>query len=154
LTILILTPLFAGGNRDDSGSGATVTAGKLSGRVVVYMPSPAGLADKIASGFEAKTGVKVEQFQVTTGEILARLETEAVNPQADVVILASWADGLLMKKQGRLASYDPAGSGKMYGTWKDADNMIFGTSASAVGVIYNTKIFPLLTGFYGLPSFR
>ena len=62
---------------------------KLSGKVTVYMPSPAGLADKLAEAFTAKTGVEVEQFQGTTGEILARLEAEKANPVADVVILAS-----------------------------------------------------------------
>ena len=66
----------------------------LSGKVTVYMPSPAGLADKLAAAFTEKTGVEVEQFQGTTGEILARLETEQANPVADVVILASWSDGL------------------------------------------------------------
>ena len=116
----------------------------LSGKVVVYMPSPAGLADKIAAGFEAKTGVKVEQFQGTTGEILARLETESANPVADVVILASWADGLSMKKDGKLLSYAPEGSIAMHPAWKDADSTVFGTSASAVGVIYNTTLLPTL----------
>ena len=118
---------------------------KLSGSVYVYMPAPAGLADKLAAGFEAKTGVKVEQFQGTTGEILARLEAEAANPIADVVILASWADGLSMKANDQLLSYAPIGSDKMHADWKDADNMIFGSSASAVGVIYNTTIFPTLS---------
>jgi iron(III) transport system substrate-binding protein len=33
----------------------------------------------------------------------------------------------------------------MHSAWKDADNTIFGTSASAVGVIYNTRIFPVLS---------
>ena len=61
----------------------------LSGKVTVYMPSPAGLADKLAALFTEKTGVEVEQFQGTTGEILARLEAEQANPVADVVILAS-----------------------------------------------------------------
>ena len=93
---LSLIPLFAGGRQGSPAS--TETEGRLSGKVVVYQPSPAGLADMFAAGFEAKTGVRVEQFQGTTGEILARLETEAANPQADVVILASWADGLAMKK--------------------------------------------------------
>jgi iron(III) transport system substrate-binding protein len=143
-------PLFAGGSRQNTNSGdtavspAAVSVAKLSGKVIVYQPSPAGLADKLAAGFEAKTGVKVEQFQGTTGEILARLETEAANPQADVVILASWADGLAMKKEGKLLSYAPEGSNRMHNTWKDADNTIFGSSASAVGVIYNTRIFPTL----------
>ena len=148
---LILAPIFAGGKQESPAPAASAPAvpatsgAQLSGKVVVYMPSPAGLADKLAAGFEAKTGVKVEQFQGTTGEILARLETEAANPQADVVILASWSDGLGMKKTGKLLSYTPEGSDLMYSTWKDADNTVFGTSASAVGVIYNTRIFPTLS---------
>lgn len=77
----------------------------LSGKVTVYMPSPAGLADKLATLFTEKTGVEVEQFQGTTGEILARLEAEQVNPVADVVILASWSDGLSMKADDKLESY-------------------------------------------------
>ena len=74
----------------------------LSGKVTVYMPSPAGLADEIAAGFTAATGVEVEVFQGTTGEILARLEAEEANPVADVVILASWTDGLSMKNDGKI----------------------------------------------------
>jgi len=158
LTGLVLAPLFAGGKQDSPAPAApaapaaaagTASGPQLSGKLVIYQPSPAGLADKLAAGFEAKTGVKVEQFQGTTGEILARLEAEAANPQADVVILASWADGLGMKSQAKLVSYTPAGSDRMYSNWKDADNTLFGTSASAVGVIYNTKIFPALTADWG-----
>ena len=117
---------------------------KLSGKVTVYMPSPAGLADKIAAGFTAKTGVQVEQFQGTTGEILARLEAESSNPIADVVILASWSDGLSMKNSGKLMSYKPQESGRINKNWIDGDNTLFGYSASAVGVIYNTTVIPEL----------
>ena len=112
-----------------------------SGKVTVYMPSPAGLADKLAEGFTAKTGIEVEQFQGTTGEILARLEAEQANPIADVVILASWSDGLGMKADGQLESYTPAETDKIVEGWIDADNTLFGYSASAVGVIYNTTVF-------------
>lgn len=117
---------------------------QLSGTVTVYMPSPAGLADKLAEAFEAKTGVKVEKFQGTTGEILARLEAEKANPVADVVILASWSDGLSMKAEGGLESYKPAMADKINKGWLDADNTLFGYSASAVGVIYNTTVVPEL----------
>lgn len=127
----------------ESSSAAVESSAPLAGKVVVYMPSPAGLADKVAAGFEAKTGVKVEQFQGTTGEILARLETEQSNPVADVVVLASWADGLSMKNQDKLLSYQPKGSETSL--WKDKDNTIWGTSASAVGVIYNTTVYPTLS---------
>ena len=119
-------------------------AKQLSGKVTVYMPSPAGLADKIAAAFTEKTGVEVEQFQGTTGEILARLEAEKANPVADVVILASWSDGLSMKAGGQLASYKPAGADKVNKGWIDADSTLFGYSASAVGVIYNTTVVPEL----------
>ena len=120
-------------------------AAKLSGKVTVYMPSPAGLADKLAAGFTAATGVEVEQFQGTTGEILARLEAEEANPVADVVILASWSDGLSMKKDGKLLSYTPANADKIVDGWMDADATLFGYSASAVGVIYNTTVIPELS---------
>jgi len=112
----------------------------LSGKVVVYMPSPAGLNEKYVANFQEKTGIQVELFEGTTGEILARLEAEKDNPVADVVVLASWADGLSMKESGQLQSYVPANSDKVYDGWIDEDSVIFGSSASAVGVIYNTTL--------------
>ncbi|MCH3950981.1 MAG: ABC transporter substrate-binding protein [Acidaminococcus sp.] len=117
---------------------------KLSGKVVVYMPSPSGLNKKYVQAFEKKTGVKVELFEGTTGKILARLEAEKDNPAADVVVLASWSDGLSLKNKGVLQSYKPKNVDKMYDGWVDKDSMLFGTSASAVGVIYNTKLIPKL----------
>mgnify|MGYP000884758212 CR=1 FL=1 len=124
---------------------AAEEAPALSGKVTVYMPSPAGLADKLAALFTEKTGVEVEQFQGTTGEILARLEAEQVNPVADVVILASWSDGLSMKADDKLESYTPANADKVNEGWIDEDSVLFGSSASAVGVIYNTTVVPKLS---------
>lgn len=121
------------------------TEPQLSGKVTVYMPSPAGLADDLSAAFTEKTGVEVEQFQGTTGEILARLEAEQANPVADVVILASWSDGLGMKADGQLESYTPANADKVNEGWIDDDNMLFGSSASAVGVIYNPTVIPELS---------
>lgn len=113
---------------------------ELSGKVVVYMPSPAGLNEKYVAAFEEETGVEVELFEGTTGEILARLEAEKDNPVADVVVLASWSDGLSLKESGVLQSYTPKNVDKIYDGWVDDDSMLFGTSASAVGVIYNTTL--------------
>lgn len=112
----------------------------LSGSVTVYMPSPKGLNEKYIAAFEEETGVKVDLFEGTTGEILARLEAEKDNPVADVVVLASWSDGLAMKKEGNLESYDAKDADKLYEDFIDSDKELFGTSASAVGVIYNTTI--------------
>ena len=136
---LALSLTACGGTKE-----AAPAAPKASGKVTVYMPSPAGLANKIAKGFEAKTGVKVEQFQGTTGEILARLEAEKANPAADVVILASWSDGLSMKQSGALASYKPQNADKLVPEFLDNEDKLIGYSASAVGVIYNTTVIPKL----------
>ena len=99
-TLIILALLLA--------CASVFAAGGEKGIVTVYMPSPAGLANKLAADFEAKTGIEVKTFQGTTGEILARLETEKANPVADVVILASWSDGLSMKDSGQLEPYSPS----------------------------------------------
>ena len=137
LVLLCSSMIFA------QGVGETQKAEQsLSGKVVVYCPSPKGLSDKIAAGFEAKTGVKVEMFQGTTGKINARLEAEKANPIADVVILASWPDG--MNQIDRALSYEAKNLDKMHTTWVDPQNKLYGYSASAVGVIYNTTIFPTL----------
>ncbi len=120
----------------------SMSVGALAdGKVTVYAPSPAGLADKIAEGFTAATGIAVEMFQGTTGEILARMEAEEANPIVDVVILASWSDGLSLKAEDKLVSYVPAGADKLNTGWVDADSMLIGYSASAVGVIYNTTLY-------------
>lgn len=108
------------------------------------MPSPAGLTDKLAKDFEAKTGTKVEVYQGTTGEILARLEAEKSNPAADVVVLASWSDGLALKEKGDVEAYAPKDSDKLVPAWYDKDGLI-GYSASAVGVIYNKNVVPELS---------
>jgi iron(III) transport system substrate-binding protein len=78
------------------------------------MPSPSGLNEKYLADFEEKTGVDVELFEGTTGGILARVETEKDNPVADVVVLASWFDGLSVKNSGELMSYTPENADKPY----------------------------------------
>ena len=116
-------------------------AEELSGTLTVYMPSPTDLNTAYVDGFEKATGIKVELFEGTTGEIQARLEAEKDNPVADVVVLASWSDGLAMKETGQIMSYPEAeNADKLYDGWVDEDNMLFGTSASALGVIYNTTL--------------
>lgn len=133
-----------GGDDDVAGKytandGTAVT----NNEVTVYMPSPTDLDDDLKAGFE-KTypGMTVNLWTGTTGEITARLEAEASNPQADVIVLASWSDGLSMKEDDQIVSYKPANYDKMGEGMVDDDYMLYGTSASAVGVIYNTKTFP------------
>jgi len=119
---------------------------ELSGNLTVYMPAPGGLADDLAAAFTELTGVGVDVFQGTTGEILGRLEAEAANPIADVVILASWSDGLGLRAQGGLHSFIPDFADTIHPTFMTDDYTMFGTSASAVGVAYNTLLFDEVSG--------
>lgn len=148
LTTLALAALLtlgaAGcGTQTQGGAEKTSDASGSGNKITVYMPSPAGLSDKLAKDYEAKTGTKVEIFQGTTGEILARLEAEKANPAADVVVLASWSDGLALKDRGAVEAYTPKDADKIVPEWMDKDGLI-GYSASAVGVIYNKNVIPSL----------
>lgn len=73
-----------------------------AGALTVYSAGPGALIENLAADFTAETGIEVNVFQSTTGQVMARLESEQANPLADVVISASWdsaeslhADGLL-----------------------------------------------------------
>jgi iron(III) transport system substrate-binding protein len=73
--------------------------------LTVYTAGPGDLADALAAAFEAETGIGVEIFQATTGQVMARLEAEEANPQADVVISASWDSALDLHARGLLLEY-------------------------------------------------
>ncbi|ETT42449.1 MULTISPECIES: ABC transporter substrate-binding protein [unclassified Paenibacillus] len=117
------------------------TEAALSGKLVLYSAGPQGLADDIVNGFKAKTGLTVEMFQGTTGKILARMEAEKANPVADVVILASLPSAQALKADGLTLPYpEAANKEKLNQDWSDAEGNYFSSSASALGIVYNTKL--------------
>lgn len=69
---------------------ALAMAGTAHADVTVYTAGPASLIEKLAAGFTEETGINVEFFQATTGQVMARIEAEAANPVVDVLISASW----------------------------------------------------------------
>ena len=108
--------------------------------VNVYMPSPAGLQTDLEAGFE-KTYSDIDMVVTsgTTGELLAKIEAEKTNPVCDVLILASWSNGISSLSNLSLLAYTPEGSDKLANEFKHESNKIWGTSASAVGVLYNSE---------------
>jgi len=117
------------------------TSDSADKKLTVYTAGPEGLATKLIEGYQSKTGVKVEVFQGTTGKILARLEAEKSNPVADVVILASLPSAQGLKQEGLTLPYPEAvNADKLNPDWSDAEGNYFSTSASALGIAYNTNL--------------
>lgn len=135
-SLLVLFALASCSGNNESNKDTPI---ENSGTVNVYMPSPAGLQTNLEKGFEtAYQGIDMKVTSGTTGELLAKIEAEKNAPVCDVLILASWSDGLNNLSKLDLLSYEPKGSEKLSSGYKEASHKIYGTSASAVGVIYNT----------------
>lgn len=136
----ILGTTLAGCSTSTGASGSASSPTKDAGTLVVYSAGPEGLAKKIQAGFEAKTGIKVEMFQGTTGKILSRMEAEKSNPVVDVVVLASLPSMQALAKEDMTLAYPEAvNHDKLVKDWSDADGKYFSYSASALGIVYNTK---------------
>lgn len=110
------------------------TAAQAS-QLTVYSAGPNNLITHLAQDFQALTGVRVDVFQGTTGQVMARLEAEHSNPIADVVISASWQSAVDLKARGDLLAYSPAGSETVPGAWQDSHYVAQG--ASALALVWN-----------------
>src|SRR5690606_8742893 len=84
---------------------ALLSAGVAFADVTVYTAGPAALIEKLAAGFTAESGIKVNVFQATTGKVMARIEAEASNPVVDVLISASWDTATDFTSRGWLLPY-------------------------------------------------
>lgn len=105
--------------------------------LTVYTAGPGSLAKSLASGFEQQTGVKVTVFQATTGKVMARLEAEQANSQADVLISASWDTAEDLHQRGWLLPFASANADQVPANLKSADYIAQGVSA--LGIVWNSK---------------
>lgn len=105
--------------------------------LTVYTAGPGSLAKGLAAGYEKKTGVKVNTFQATTGKVMARLEAEQANPQADILISASWDTAEDLHNRGWLLPYQSANAEKVPANLKTDDYVAQGISA--LGIVWNSK---------------
>ena len=113
-----------------------------AGSLVFYSAGPGGLANDLVDAFTAETGIEVELFQSTTGDVLGRLEAEMSNPIADVVYLASWVPAVNYKADGRTQAYTPANTDDHNPGWADEDGHFWGRDGSALALTVNTDLAP------------
>ena len=105
--------------------------------VTVYSAGPGSLINNLAKGFTAKTGIKANVFQATTGKVMARLEAESANPVADVVISASWGTATDFAEKDLLLPYTSANAETVPGFLKTDTAVAQGVAGLVIG--WNTK---------------
>ncbi len=108
--------------------------GAEKAELVVYSAGPRPLAEMVCRTFTEQTGIPVELFTATTGQVLAKLEAEKFRPRADVVVFASQTAAEGMKLGGRLLPYELRSREKLRAGWSDAEHCFHATAASCVGV--------------------
>ena len=105
--------------------------------VTLYTAGPDGLAKGMAKSFTDKTGIKVDVYQATSGDVLARLEAEKAKPRADVVVLASWGEGLTVRQRGFVEAYSSPQAKKLRPRWSDGG--LAAQGGAALALILNTN---------------
>jgi iron(III) transport system substrate-binding protein len=103
--------------------------------VTLYTAGPEGLAKNIAKSFTEKTGIQVDVYQATSGDVLARLEAEKAKPRADVAVLASWGEGLTVRERGFVAAYSSPEAKKIRPGWSDGG--LAAQAGAALALIVN-----------------
>src|SRR5690606_20780757 len=71
-------------------------------------------------------------FQATTGQMMARLEAEAANPMADVVISASMDTAVDFAERGMLLDHESPNAANVPGFLKGPNWVVQGISALAI----------------------
>ena len=116
---------------------SAMMAGGAAQALTVYTAGPGNLAKALADDFKKSTGITVDVFQADTGKVMARLEAEASNPRADVVISASWDSALDLDKRGWLLAYQSPNAATVPAAYKGPSYVAQGLSALAI--VWNTK---------------
>lgn len=104
--------------------------------IVIYTAGPKPLSNALAKGFVAKTGIPVKLFQSTSGKVMARYMAEKSNPQADIIISASWGHALTLHDSGDLMAYTSPNAANIPAQFKASDYVSEGEAALAIA--YNT----------------
>jgi iron(III) transport system substrate-binding protein len=105
--------------------------------VTVYTAGPQNLADALSKGFMAKTKTKVNLFQGTTGQVMAKIAAEAANPQVDVLISAAWDTGVDLAQKEQLLDYTSPNAKNVPAALKTRNYVAQG--AAALAIVWNSK---------------
>lgn len=99
-----------------------------------------GNKEQIFEKFSEKTGVKVEFIDMSSGEVLARLEAEGGQPAADVWFGGGLDSFIAAKDKGLLEQYISPETEKIEQKYKDKDGYWTGISLVIGGFLVNNDV--------------
>ncbi|QSB15339.1 extracellular solute-binding protein [Natronosporangium hydrolyticum] len=117
-------------------------AGELTGSLVLYSANPQDATDDLIAVFEERTGVTVEKYGDQSGQLVARLDAEWDNPQADLVYLASWSPAARYAAEGRLVTLETDHLDEVHDGWAAPGGEFVGRDGSALTLVVNTDVAP------------
>lgn len=105
-----------------------------SGKLIIYSPLTESMIDSMLAMFEEDTGIDAECLAMGTGDALKRIQTEADNPQAD--ILWSGTIGTVKNKSEYFADYVTPNEDAFYDEYKNVEGNLtrFDTIPSVIMV--------------------
>jgi iron(III) transport system substrate-binding protein len=74
-----------GSSAADGGSASSSGTTQIGGKLVFYTPNEQNMLDALMPAFKAATGIDCSLVTATTGELYTRIQSEASNPQGDVL---------------------------------------------------------------------
>ncbi|GAB2579324.1 ABC transporter substrate-binding protein [Nitrincola alkalisediminis] len=118
----------------------TLAASAQAQTLTVYSAGPESLINHLAQDFTAQSGIAVNVFQGTTGQVMARLEAEQANPIADILISASWDSAVDLKARGDLLEHVSPNATQVPEYLKDTHYVAQGVSALAMVWNKNSQV--------------
>ena len=115
IVLAIMPSIFANGAQESAADKGT------SNEVTVYSSMDPGWANPLIEEFEKQTGIKVNVVTAGTGELLARIQAESANTQADVLWAGDRGNALDFQDK-YLESYVSSEDAAYSDEYKDAVN--------------------------------
>ncbi len=117
-----------------------ITTGQAAKKVLhIYEAFDTTEAKYYIDAFEKETGIDVVFVRMSSGEVLARVEAEAANPQATVWHAGSNTSHINAASKGLLAPYKPKTDFKLTGKLHAKDWAWTGFYSGAIGFVTNTN---------------
>ncbi len=109
---------------------------KSSDTLVVYSPHKQTLVDLVVDMYQSDTGKKVEVITAGTGELIARVKTEASNPNADVF----WGGSMntLIPETSLFEEYRSPNESNVEPAFKNVEGTVSRFSAIPSTIVVNT----------------